>query len=730
MTAITKSSSVYFCAFAALSLGGSLLLFLVQPMVAKMALPQLGGSPAVWNSALVAYQVMLLAGYAYAHGLQRLTFRYQLFVHMALLVLSTLWLPIAFSVAQGPMGNSLMLWVPWQIGVAVGPMFVLSAAQAPLLQSWLRQNGSNETPYGLYVWSNLGSFVGLLAYPLLVDPIASLTLQRTLWSWGFAGFVAGMAALALALLRYESAHSDKLLQSINDSTHWPNWQQGLKWLVLAAIPSALILATTTHLTTDIMALPLLWVFPLALYMLSFVIAFSQKSRMAGPLAQLSQLPLALLGVVALSTDAFEIEVTGLASVAFLFLASIIIHRKLFNERPAPNGLTAFYLVLSAGGATGGMLVAVVAPLVFAWSYEFPLLVIAAVMMANGQATTSKSFLAILLVLAALALVASVTFDWNRPSQSWLAVTFAMLVLLAGKRRFLVLIVSICAALSLSVSDALFLSRYGLHQRSYFGIYTISDNEEGTLRMLSHGTTTHGIQQLKVGQTLEPTGYFGVNSGVGQVLEQAPAMFGPKARVGIIGMGAGTLACYAHQGQSWTIYEIDPLVVDIATHQGWFSYLANCAPNAKIKIGDARLTLVQEQTQSLDILVMDAFSSDALPTHLLTAEAFETYDRVLAENGVLLVHISNRYLNVEPVLASEAKARGWSAAQLQFQPDELEAEKGERASVWVVMTKTPPVLAQLTGKAGWRSIYVPAEFKRWTDDYGSILSLIKWRWSED
>jgi hypothetical protein len=725
MTAITKSSSIYFCAFAALSLGGSFLLFLVQPLVAKMALPQLGGNPAVWNCALVAYQVMLLAGYAYAHGLQRLTFRYQLFVHMALLVLSTLWLPIAFNVAQVPTGNSLMLWVPWQIGVAVGPMFVLSAAQAPLLQSWLRQNGSNETPYGLYVWSNLGSFVGLLAYPLLFDPITPLTLQSKLWSWGFAGFVAGMAALALALLRYESAPSDKLLPSINGSTQWPNWQQGLKWLVHAAIPSALVLATTTHLTTDIVALPLLWVLPLGLYLLSFVIAFSKKSRMAGPLAQRTQLPLALLGIVALSTDTFEVEVTGLASVAFLFLASIIIHRKLFNERPAQSGLTAFYLILSAGGAMGGFLVAIVAPNVFDWTYEFPLLVIAAVAMTNSQATTSKSLLAVLLVIAAFALVASVAFDWNRPPQIWLAVAFAMLVLLSGKRRFLVLIVSICAALSLSVSDALFLSRYGLHQRSFFGIYTISDNEEGTLRTLTHGTTTHGIQQLTEGRTLEPTGYFGVNSGVGRVLEQAPAMFGPNARVGIIGMGAGTLACYAHQGQSWTFYEIDPLVFDIARHQGWFSYLTNCAPNATTKIGDARLTLAQDQTHSLDILVMDAFSSDALPTHLLTAEAFNIYNRVLAEKGVLLVHISNRYLNVEPVLASETKARGWSAAFLQFQPDELEAEKGERASVWVVISKTSIVLAQITNNREWREITAATDFRRWTDDFGSVFSLIKW-----
>jgi hypothetical protein len=730
MTAITKSSSVYFCAFAALSLGGSLLLFLVQPLVAKMALPQLGGSPAVWNSALVAYQVMLLAGYAYAHGLQRLTFRYQLFVHMALLVLSTLWLPIAFSVAQVPTGNSLMLWVPWQIGVAVGPMFVLSAAQAPLLQSWLRQNGSNETPYGLYVWSNLGSFVGLLAYPLLFDPITPLTLQSKLWSWGFAGFVAGMAALALALLRYESAPSDKLLPSINGSTQWPNWQQGLKWLLHAAIPSALVLATTTHLTTDIVALPLLWVLPLGLYLLSFVIAFSQKSRMAGPLAQRTQLPLALLGIVALSTDAFEVEVTGLASVAFLFLASIIIHRKLFNERPAQSGLPAFYLILSAGGAMGGFLVAIVAPNVFDWTYEFPLLVIAAVAMTNSQATTSKSLLAVLLVIAAFALVASVTFDWNRPPQIWLAVAFAMLVLLAGKRRFLVLIVSICAALSLSVSDALFLSRYGLHQRSFFGIYTISDNEEGTLRTLTHGTTTHGVQQLANERTIEPTGYFGPNSGVGRVLSQAPELIGPRAHIGIIGMGAGTLACYGLDGQIWTFYEIDPLVVDIAVRQGWFTYLTNCAPDAQIKLGDARLTLPKEPDQSLDILVMDAFSSDAVPTHLLTSEAFDIYEHVLTDHGVLLVHISNRYLDLEPVLARETETRGWSAALLKYEPSADERERGERASIWVVMSKSPPLLGQAIRGSEWRKINIIDGFRSWTDDYGSVLSLIKWRgWGE-
>ena len=551
-------------------------------------------------------------------------------------------------------------------------------------------------------------------------------MQKALWTWGYVGLVAGMAVFALVFLRREIALPIASAPPHIIRTQWPSLQQAAKWLALAAVPSALILSTTTYLTTDITALPLLWVLPLALYLLSFVIAFSENASLALWLSKNARLTLALLGILALATDAFEVQITGFASLAFLFISGLTFHRQLFDERPAPVGLTAFYIILAAGGALGGMLMAIVAPLLFNWSYEYPILIVVAIAMAHHRAPKPSHALAMILLTFALGLVTSVLFDWHRPTQIWLALSFAILLLFSHKHKWALLAISTFAILSLSVLDALFLSSYGLHQRSYFGIYTISENETGTLRTLTHGTTTHGVQHLANGRTLEPTGYFGPNSGVGRVLSQAPELIGPRARIGIIGMGAGTLACYGRDGQSWTFYEIDPLVVDIAVRQGWFTFMANCAPDAQIKLGDARLTLPKEPDQSLDILVMDAFSSDAVPTHLLTAEAFDIYEHVLAHHGMLLLHISNRYLDLEPVLARETETRGWAAALLKYEPSADERETGERASIWVVMSKSPPLLDIAIQGGEWRKLNIIDGFRRWTDDYGSVLSLIKWR----
>ena len=504
-------------AFALLAMVGSFLLFFVQPLIAKIVLPQLGSSPAVWNSAMVAFQLLLVVGYVYAHGLQRLAIRHQLFAHVLLLVLSALWLPISFNASEISTDSSLVLSVPWRIVVAIGPLFLLLAAQAPLLQSWLGRNGSKDGPYQLYVWSNLGSFCGLLAYPLLVDPVLPLALQKTLWAWVYLGFVAAMAVLAVALTRLEATRSELIDQFSGGRTQWPRWQQGMKWLVFATIPSALILSTTTHLTTDIMALPLLWVLPLALYLLSFVIAFSENSQIASVIVRHARLPLALFGILALSTDAFEVPVTGFASLAFLFIAGLTFHRQLFDERPKREGLTAFYIILATGGALGGLLVAIIAPLIFNWAYEYPILVVAGIAFSQQVTSERTSVLVGILLAISLGLVVTVFLDWYRPEQIWLASSFAALALLVHKRKFALPAIATCAVLAVSVLDALFLSSYGLHQRSYFGNYTIGENDAGTLRTLTHGTTTHGVQRLAGEHATEPTGYFGLKSGIGQVL---------------------------------------------------------------------------------------------------------------------------------------------------------------------------------------------------------------------
>lgn len=375
----------------------------------------------------------------------------------------------------------------------------------------------------------------------------------------------------------------------------------------------------------------------------------------------------------MASDQFEILVTGSASLTLLFVVSLTLHRKLYLDRPDASALTQFYLALALGGAIGGAFVTLIAPLLFDWTYEFPLLAIAAVWLV-------------------------------KPSKLILLCVTACMIGLVG-------------------IDPLTMSWNGLRQRSYFGIYTIRENETGTIRTLGHGNTLHGTQHLETDKLIDPTTYYGKHSGAGQILEATKS----NARIGVMGMGVGTLACYAQPHQQWAFYEIDPLVVDIATKQGWFTFMPNCTPTAAIHIGDARLTLAKLPSGSLDILVMDVFSSDTIPTHLLTREAFDIYDSALAPNGVMLVHISNRYLDLEPVLQAEANARGWVASLNKHDPTDDEFAAGETTSVWVLIARSNdelPYTLPPNAQSAWRPLTLKPNMARWTDDHSSVLGLLR------
>jgi hypothetical protein len=635
-------------------------------MIARIALPRLGGAPAVWNSAMLSYQLLLLGGYAGAYWLSHLTAARQLLIYVLLLITAAFWLPIGLMSGDPPANATLFVWVPWLVMASIGPLFLVLAAQSPLLQNWYSLWTKRE-PYHLYIASSLGNFFGLLCYPFFVEPYFSVRDQSVMWSIGFSVF--GLVITALALRKVTEIEPNQIAE-----TPKLNLSRLTFWAIMAAIPSGLILSTTLHLTTDIIAMPLIWMVPLGLYLLSFSLAFSHKSWLADWLTPYA--PWLILGfaALALSTDQFEIYVTGGASLALLFVASLVLHRRLYLDRPEPAALTQFYLTLAFGGAIGGAFVTIVAPLIFDWTYEFPLLAIAA---------------------------------------AWLL-----------RRKHLILLFCATASLiGLVGIDPLTMSWNGLRHRSYFGIYTIRENETGTIRTLAHGNTLHGTQHLEIDKLIDPTTYYGRQSGAGQILETADS----NARIGVLGMGVGTLACYAQPHQQWAFYEIDPLVVDIATKQGWFTFMANCTPNAALHIGDARLTLAKQPSSSLDILVMDVFSSDTIPTHLMTREAFDIYDRVLAAQGVMLVHISNRYLDLEPVIASEAQARGWAAVLNENDPTDAEFAGGETASVWVLIARSNDQLARSlppNTQSEWRPLTLKPNMARWTDDHSSILSLLK------
>lgn len=720
--------------FVATILAGSFLLFLVQPMVARMALPRLGGAPAVWNSAMLVYQTLLLAGYAYAHALARIRPAAQALVHLGVLLAAAVWLPIGLRL--GGQGGGMMpaLWVPWLLGASIGPLFFAVSAQAPLVQRWFSIASRGRDPYALYAASNLGSFAGLIAYPLLVEPLLSLRTQSLVWSAGYVLLIALVIGCAWHLPRGEGKAAAR-------PTSAPAARRRVAhWIGLALVPSGLMLATSTYITTDIVAMPLLWVLPLGLYLLSFTIAFATKRVLADLLTRIAPISILLFGSVMIG-GFNEAPLVNLAiALTLLFMVSVALHTQMYRLRPAPDRLTGFYLAMAVGGALGGVFAGLVAPVVFDWTYEYPVLVLAAGVLAPQLFLTrrirdlwtqpARARVAYVLLVLLLAVLAGLTFRgpadlFGEGHQALTFIAVALLGIVAiGARAAYVLTLAVSLVIFGGWRAVELSLEQGARARSYFGVYTVRDRPG--VRELDHGTTVHGIQFVG-NPILErlPTTYYAPPSGIGRAMSAADALYGPAARIGVVGLGTGTLACYAQPGQRWRFYEIDPVVVHIARDTGQFTYLRNCLLDPVIRIGDARLTLEQEAPASLDLLALDAFSSDAIPMHLMTREAFADYARVLQPKGLLLVHISNRFLDLEPVVAAVARDGGWHAAKLFYQPPRFTAIAS--ASQWIALSRDRATLPQLAKRGGaWQPLTARAGMTPWTDDYSTILPLLKWK----
>lgn len=723
--------------FVATVVSGSFLLFVTQPLVARMALPRVGGAPAVWNSAMLVYQALLLGGYAYAHYLGQLRPRLQAGLHLALFALAALWLPIGLIDAVPPGDRSTAFWVPWFLIASIGPLFFIISAQAPLMQRWYALETRRGEPWALYAASNLGSFAGLISYPLIVEPLLTLKQQSQLWTGGYALLVALVVGCALTIPAHVVEKKPERLSPPAGT------KRVLHWIVLAAVPSGLMLSTTTHLTTDIVAIPLLWVVPLALYLLSFVVAFANRRGTTEFITQLSPLIILIAGGLAFADGSQRPIFSATLGLSLLFVIAVTLHGALYRLRPEPDRLTGFYLSMALGGVIGGALVAIAAPLVFDWAYEHPLLILAAAFLlpldnyfafieriwarpkARGVLTLAIPSVVLLLSLAGDRKVWPDVPDWANVAAPAL---IGLIAVFSIGRRSAYAACLVALMLSYGGWSTLKLSLEDVRTRSYFGIYTVSTRPGGSARVLTHGTTVHGVQSLRPGMEIQPTSYYTTMSGVGLALAHAQPLYGPAARIGVIGLGTGTLACYRMPGQSWTFFEIDPAIVRIARDPKRFTFLARCAPDARILLGDARLTLAQQPPQSFDMIAVDAFSSDAVPMHLLTREALEVYGRALQPKGMLLMHISNRYLDLEPVLDAGARAGGWHARIRRYSPELTERLVEEsHPSVWVALSRDPEALgrmAEMTDPEGWQALERRPGFAGWTDDYASILPLLK------
>nr|WP_093313718.1 fused MFS/spermidine synthase [Sphingomonas jatrophae] len=705
-------------------LTGSFLLFLLQPLVARIALPRLGGAPAVWTSAMLVYQALLLGGYAWAHGLARLAPRTQAALHLLAFLVAALWLPIGLGAGGMPAGADPVWWVPGLFLAGIGPLFLVVAAQAPLMQRWFALAAPQADPFPLYAASNLGSFAGLIAYPMFMEPLLTVATQRWVWSGGFALLALLAAACALRLPRHlpPAARMEGADERIGV-------RRVLLWMALAAVPSGLILSTSTHLGTDLVAMPLLWVVPLGLYLLSFVLAFA-PGRLADRIAALLPLALAAGAATAFAYGAATAMWAIAAALIFLFVAATALHRRVYLLRPAPARLTLYYLALAVGGALGGLFCAVVAPMLFDWGYEGPILILAAAALGLERPwlrLPDRVATVLAIVGAGLGIVGAAS-EAGGPLAIGAAILLAAGLLAASGRRTLSILLALSLMLATGGWRALVISADGrVRTRSWFGVYTVADR--GDRRELISGTTLHGVQRTAPNEQTWPISYYAPSSGVGIALRFVPALYGPKASVGVVGLGTGTLACYARPGERWTFFEIDPAIVRIATDPARFTFLSRCAPKAAIVLGDARLSLAAQPPHALNLLAVDAFSSDAVPMHLLTAEAFAVYGRVLAQDGLLLVHISNRYLDLEPIVAAAAAEGGWAGAVRDYVPSAISAEEGAGRSVWVALTRRTEVLDRLTtddGRrvGGWTRLRPKPGIRGWTDDYASILPVLR------
>ncbi|MBX9678439.1 MAG: hypothetical protein K2X38_06720 [Gemmataceae bacterium] len=718
--------------FSAAILVSSVLLMLVQPMVGRRVLPFLGGAPSVWATCMLFFQAGLLAGYGLAHlGPRWLGVRLHAVLHVAALAAAFFLLPIRLEEpAASP--SQPALWLVGVLLLSAGLPFALLSASGPLFQKWYAGTAQRD-PYFLYAASNLGSFAGLLAYPLLVEPLFSLSQQFNAWRWGFLILGICSAACMAAMLQSRPAQADAAAKPAGPA---PTWQQMAMWVALAIVPSSLMLSVTTFLTTDVAPIPLLWVMPLGLYLLTFALVFRSGHSAGFHELMIRWAPLAAvaLAIGVLIQASEPLPLVLMLHLGGFFVLAMYCHGVLAARRPDPSHLTAFYFCLALGGVLGGSLNGLVGPIFFRGPYEYPLMLVALGLLLPREkgdgfiwadaVIPAAVFLLLLVAIPIVYPLASSVLERNDIHPATVCGPALVAVFLFADRpwRFgLGMAAVFLAMLFHPEPQGAVLER----TRSFFGSLRVTEKEG--FRQLLHGSTLHGMQATSGDLRYEPLTYYHRKGPVGQVMKGLEGDV-RRERVGVVGLGTGSLAAYAEKGQHFTFFEIDSTVVSLSRDRKYFTYLEDAKGKVDVELGDARLSLAHSK-DTLGALLIDAFGSDAIPIHLLTSEAMDIYDRRLGPGGLLLVHVSNRFLDLEPVVAKHAAERGWACRMKAENRNDMadeEYENGRRASVWIVVArKEEDIPANVRGS--WPRARASGDLAAWTDDYANILPTLSIGW---
>jgi hypothetical protein len=692
--------------FAGAGFLGAMLLFTIEPLAAKALLPVLGGSPAVWNTAMAFFQIALLCGYLTAHLTGLIPARWRKYVQLSLLVLPLATLP--FGLPDRTVSTSSPVW--WELGaltVMVGAPFFALAALSPTVQSWFAATDHPRArdPFFLYAASNVGSFLGLLAYPFLIEPNFDLLEQADAFRWGYLLLIVVVLMAVAQTRQAHASHAPKIKEAPIA------WQRRTFWIAAAAVPSLMLLAVSRHIATDVASFPLLWVIPLALYLATFVAAFSRQSRRLMEAARLLFPIVAVAAAAAGAGTVVNLWVAMGLPIGLLLTSGLLSHGRLYETRPDAGRLTEFYLWVSVGGAVGGLVGAFVAPVVFDSIAEYPIAIVATACLLAGRPTDRPRFLQIglgFIFVASLAM-AFATTD---------ATPTALLLGLAGIGAYGLFPRSFWLALPLAAMFAIGGLRTDgdllAQQRTFFGVYRVLATENGNHLMVS-GTTVHGAQAFYPTPSMTPLTYYFESGPFGQVMTEIGSA---TKDIGVIGLGTGALASYLDSSQTLTFYEIDPAVIALAEDRSLFTFTTDTEGKVVHVVGDGRLTL-QQPHKPYGLFIIDAFSSDAIPTHLITLEALRAYLGAITPDGVIAFHISNRHLDLEPVIGRLASELGMSSLVRSTRPTSSEA-----AVTIVVLARSVGDLGEIAEDPSWVPPRVGPSL--WTDNFSDLLSVVRLR----